>query len=420
MLRQEACQRAHHHVGHAVRYLVVGIDDGRGEGGVHDRPLGRLDLDGAPAAGIGRNEIIWIDCGLEPAIDARGGDREWRVHRSRDHWVSAGEIHAQPVGGFFDAEANPEQRVVTECVIGDAVTIAEILETAVSIRQIGERGAHQPLRIIQDLGHVTDELGAAIALRKRAQTFACATCRGELCAKIAPALLRRANVRQNDLFEVGVHRAAADQAHRRQPKPFAENFRDGAVAARRCRAHVRPMGTQTGVAEQLARVEGRPHHIHVGQVAAAEIGIVVNENVAVVHVPGKGGDDSTNRVRHRAEMDRQIGPLRHHLAAGVEDAAGIVAGRLQQGRIGGLCQDNPHLLGDLVKAVFDDLERSGISRLRRIIHCCPAPCGRRVSSTKPCSSMIACHPGGTRMVDSSDSITTGPASVRPAGIRLRS
>ena len=44
------------------------------------------------------------------------------------------------------------------------------------------------------------------------------------------------------------------------------------------------MGAQTGVTEQSAVVEGGPDDVHVGQVAAAEIGIVVEEDVALVHV----------------------------------------------------------------------------------------------------------------------------------------
>src|SRR5262249_43899154 len=71
--RHEVCERAHHHVGDAVGYLVVGIDDRRRKRGVHDTALGGPDLDGAPAAGIGWNEIVRVDRGLEAAIDARGG-----------------------------------------------------------------------------------------------------------------------------------------------------------------------------------------------------------------------------------------------------------------------------------------------------------------------------------------------------------
>ncbi len=128
------------------------------------------------------------------------------------------------------------------------------------------------------------------------------------------------------------------------------------------------MGAQAGVADEPAPVEGRPHHVHVGQVAAAEIRIVVEKNVAVVHVGCERGDDGAHRIGHRAEVDGQVGPLRHHLAADIEDAAGIVAGRLQQRGVGGLCQDHPHLLGDLVQTVLDDLEGGGIGLVHNVSH----------------------------------------------------
>ena len=64
---------------------------------------------------------------------------------------------------------------------------------------------------------------------------------------------------------------------------------------------------------QPALGESRPHHVHVGQMAAAEIGIVVDEHVAVVHVGRKRRDHGAHRIGHRAEVDRQVGPLRHHL-----------------------------------------------------------------------------------------------------------
>ena len=120
-------------------------------------------------------------------------------------------------------------------------------------------------------------------------------------------------------------------------------------------------------------MEGRPHHAHVGQVAAAEVGIVVDKDIAFVNVGRELGDDGADRVRHRAEMNRQIGSLRHHRAAGIEHAARIVTGRLEQRRVGGLGQDHPHLLGDLVEAVLDDLEGGGIGLLHRVCHPCFTP-----------------------------------------------
>ncbi len=152
LLRHEARERAHHHVGDAMRYLVVGVDDGRGKRGVHHRALGRPDLDRAPAAGVGRNQIVRVDRGLEAAVDARGGDRERRIHRPFDlrrRCRRSRRPAGRPV--FLTRQANAERRIVAVRVVGDAVAVAEILERAFAIGQVHERRAHQPLRIVHDL-----------------------------------------------------------------------------------------------------------------------------------------------------------------------------------------------------------------------------------------------------------------------------
>ena len=420
LVRHEVHECAHHHVGHAMRYLVVRVDDRRRKLRVHDRALGSPDFDTAPAARIGRDEIVRVDRGLEPAKDARGGHRERCVHRTFDLRVSAGKVHHQTVCGLLHRQTDAELRIRAGGVVGNAVAIAEILENAFAVRQIHQRRAHQPFGIIHNLRHVANEFDTAVALGERLQTIGCAQRCGELGAEIAFTLVGRANIRQDELFEVDIERAAADQPQRRDAQPFAEDLRDRAVAAGRRRADIRPMRAQASVAEQLAVIECGPHHIHVRQVAAPEIGVVVDENVAVVHVGSEHGDDGAHRIGHRAEVNRQIGALRHHLAACVEDAAGIIASRLQDRRIGRLGEDDPHLLGDLVEAVLDDLEGGGIGPLHQVFHCCLTLFCSCVSSTKPSSFIFACHPGGTRMVESSNSITAGPATFRPGGMRLRS
>jgi hypothetical protein len=94
----------------------------------------------------------------------------------------------------------------------------------------------------------------------------------------------------------------------------------------------------------------------------------MDEHVAVVHVRAKGGDDRAHRIRHRAEMDRQVGALRDHVTCRVEHAAGIIARRLEDRRICGLRQDDAHLLGDLVEAVLDDLEGRRIGLRGHVVH----------------------------------------------------
>src|SRR5262249_60788869 len=49
---QETRERAHHHVGHAMGYLGVGIDDRGGEAGVYTPALGPPNLQGAPTSRI--------------------------------------------------------------------------------------------------------------------------------------------------------------------------------------------------------------------------------------------------------------------------------------------------------------------------------------------------------------------------------
>ena len=48
-------------VGDAVGHLVVGVDDGSGGEDVDDTAIGGDDIDGAPGAGIGRDEIVGVD-----------------------------------------------------------------------------------------------------------------------------------------------------------------------------------------------------------------------------------------------------------------------------------------------------------------------------------------------------------------------
>ena len=67
-------------------------------------------------------------------------------------------------------------------------------------------------------------------------------------------------------------------------------------------------------------------------------------------------------------MDRKVRPLGDHLAPRVEHAAGIVAGRFQNRRIGRLGKDDPHLLGNLVETVLDDFEGGGIGLEQRVLH----------------------------------------------------
>src|SRR6516162_11134874 len=97
--------------------------------------------------------------------------------------------------------------------------------------------------------------------------------------------------------------------------------------------------------------------------AAAEIGIVVDEDIAGVHVRCETSDNGADGIGHRAEVNGQVGSLRDYLAPSVKDTARIIAGRFQKGRIRSFGEYNPHLFGDFIETVFDDLEGGRIGLL---------------------------------------------------------
>ena len=198
----------------------------------------------------------------------------------------------------------------------------------------------------------------------------------DLGAQVPAALGRSAHVREDDVLHVAVDHTGPLDAHRRQAEPFAVDLGHRAVAAGGGAADVGPVRAHAAEAEQgfaafaaaaavvAAADEGGSDHVHVRQVRAAEVGVVVDERVARPDVFSPGLGHRAHRIRHRAEVDGEIGALRHHVSAGVEHAAGIVPGDLEDGRVGGLREHHLHLLRDRVEAVLHDLEGGGVGARR--------------------------------------------------------
>src|SRR5215471_3334124 len=216
-----------------MRYLVIGINHRRGKRRVNHQALARPDLNAAPAARIGGDEIVRIDSSLQAAKNARRSDGQRRVHWPLYLRIRAGKIHDQLVGYLLYRKANAKPRVLAGRVVRNTVAITVIFEISLSVRKIQERRAHEPLRIIHDLFHIADQSCTAVALGELFQAFdGSQRCR-ELRAKIALAFIRSADVRQNELLYINIERAAANEPKRRHAQPFAEDLGDRAVTARR-------------------------------------------------------------------------------------------------------------------------------------------------------------------------------------------
>ena len=253
---------------------------------------------------------------------------------------------------------------------------------------------------------------------------------GHLGAQIAAPLVRGADVGEDDAFHVGIGNARRAEPHRRQAQALAEDLGGGPVAARCGAADVRPVRPHAREAQQGAIEEGRGDDVHVGQVAPAEVGIVVDEDVARLEA-APGLDHRLHGQRHGAQVNGQIRSLGHHLAVDVEEPAGVVAGHLEDGRVGGLGEDDLHLLCGGVERVLDDLEGGGIavahggraadavaravSRLGEfdVTH------GSRLQDDEAPVPARRRQPGGTTMVVSAASRMSGPARSNPGAIASR-
>ena len=358
-VRDDRRERAEHHVADAVRHLVIGIDHRGRILRVHHRALGREHLYGAPGAGIGRHDAGRIHRHLEAGEHARGGDRERRVHRAGHLRIGALEIHCHAVAFLDDAQPDVEGLVAVRAGRHDAVPVAEILERALPVRNLAEQRAHHRLGIVHHLLHDALEGLGPVFAGERGQPLAGPPVGRDLGAQVAAALGRGSDIGEDHVLHIAVDRPAPVDAHRRQAQPLAIDVRHRAVASRRGAADIRPVGAHAAEAEQRAVHKGGRDDVHVRQVRAAEIGVVVDEHVAGFDIL-PGPHHRAHRIGHRTQVDRQVRALGHHIAPVVEDAAGIVPRHLEDRRIGGLGEHHLHLLGDRIEAVLDDLEGGGV------------------------------------------------------------
>ena len=180
----------------------------------------------------------------------------------------------------------------------------------------------------------------------------------ELAADVAEHQLGRAAVGADDALDVAERLEAALVAHRRQVQALVEHLARLAGAASRHRpADVALVRDRAAEAEQLAVDEHGREHAHVGRVrAAAVIGVVDQEGVALRDGAAELRDDRAGAGRERADVQRQHHVLRHHLAFGVHQRAGGVLRLAHDGREAGAEQRVLHLLHDAGEARLHHFE----------------------------------------------------------------
>ena len=138
--------------------------------------------------------------------------------------------------------------------------------------------------------------------------------RGDLRLQVAPQQFRLAHVLQDDGADRLDQLAGLEQLDRRDAQAFLEDLGGArAVAAGRGAADIQVMAQRADEADAPALVEHGLVGDDVGQVLAAAVGIVGDDDI--VRLPLIGRDvprqDLGEEVAHRVEVARNAGGLRH-------------------------------------------------------------------------------------------------------------
>jgi hypothetical protein len=184
---------------------------------------------------------------------------------------------------------------------------------------------------------------------------------GPLRRKVAPPLLGGAYVAEEGVEERVVARAAVDQLDGRNDGALLYQFGGEGERAGRHAADVGVVGPARH--EKRGRVcgsneHGRDHG-HVRQVRAARVRVVQDYHVALG--PGvHGGPRRVYARGHGAQVDGDVGGLRHEGPGPVEHRAGEVEPLFDVGRVAGAPERHAHLVGHTFKAVAVELQQNGV------------------------------------------------------------
>ena len=249
----------------------------------------------------------------------------------------------------------------------DAVVVHVGLRLVDAVRDRARAGARHRLGMIHDGLDRAQHRVAAVAFDQFEETPLAGLHRRDLRAQIAHGAARQPHVLLDHLDQRVVDLAAIVQLQDRDLQAFGKNI--GGHAAERA-ADVEPMRHAAGEADQHALVEDRQRQRDVIEMAAGEIGIVGDVDVARPDVlAAEMLDLGLHRLRHAADEHRQPDADRHRLAVGREQPGGEIQRLIDDDVVGGAHEVGLHFLGHRDDAVAHDLGDDRIDlRFARAFH----------------------------------------------------
>ena len=327
------------------------------------------------------------------------GDEDGRVHRPPRLRGGAGEVEGRLVAPDLDPHLHAERLSV------DAVVVEPVLAVPGAVGERADRRPHLRFRLRVKRVEARVKRLHAVPLDELGQTSGRDVVGRELGEDVALALVRPAQVREDEVNRLALGPSRREESDRRDADAFLVAVgRPGHVAAGHGAADVRPVGEVDGERDEPVSREDGTDRLHVRQVIPADLREVEEPDVALAQ-PRRWDplEELLDRERHHAHVDGNVPALGDEAPVGVGQRRGEVARFLEQRRAGRAHQDHAHLLGDRVEGVADDLERDGMNRGAHAV----------VSMTRfPNRSAAQRWPGSTRVVDHSSTTSAGPATGR--------
>ena len=157
--------------------------------------------------------------------------------------------------------------------------------------------------------------------------------------------------------------------------------------------------------KQLARHKNGGHQLHILQVAATQVGVVHDPDVAIFEAALRIGqpNDVLHAELHVGQKHRQtVAALGNGLARGrVKDAVGTVVGLRDDGRDGRVDEVQIHLIGNLFEAAAHNGQGDWVHGHFTF------------TSRLPCTSTVAVMSGSMTVVVSLCSTMAGPSKTMP-------
>ena len=325
------------------------------------RGIGDHEFDRAQHAGIGRHIREGV---LQRDITGRNRGGVADVDRPEAGRRTAREIQQHPPVADFHVQRDGQ------AFIGDAVIVQVILEGDAAFRQAADLGLHQRGGAIRKGCEGRVQLRFPMLVQQLPKASLAEVERVELPVQVAPIRLRHARIGREDVEDILLHHARADQLHRRNADAFLVAFRRARiVVARHIAADVEPMPHARQPAEQLALPEHRSDQAEIIEMRAALIGVVEQEGVARLQ-PRAIRDATDHRLHgegHGADEDRQALRALHQRGTrfGMIQAVAGVARFRDDGVERAAVERRVHLIRDLLQPPLQDGEGDGVQTSHR-------------------------------------------------------